>query len=609
MRVEDLNVERVGDDVVRSVRLSWVGGETRLWVRAPAAYAPADDDLSPFVPVATMLAMKRSEPLQLDGPVSPRLMTQLPEAQQLLSAWDPGLTRVPVRAARALDPGPPRPGHGCGFSRGVDSTYSAIAPRHPSERLTTLVFSTGWDPGDSVGTERELVDAARRAAAVVGLDVIVVGTNVREVMWRVLDWIDAHGATLAMLGLSLPGAFGRFTLASNVDHGNFLPRGSHPQLDPLWSTERVEVAHDSAALGRAGKLAHIVQARPELLDHLFVCFGGDSATNCGSCSKCLLTLACLQAAGGGGRSAAFPKHVDLDAVRALALPPLVTRLGWNSALAALEPTPENEPLRDAIAELLRNSSRVPLNPGPSTIAVHQERLLRAISAGDPYPPRAAGPEFPSAEIRELDGSWPPPRDVPEGRIGLLVTVDEDERRHAYGAGVVPPGTFIGELGALLAGEPHEGGVPLLLDEAGTPMLADGSRARSRRQAARWVMSPLRWRDLAGPVPRARSVARRSRDALRGRREPEANGTRVAGWLHRDGGPGRLALFAASHPALPDVLLTTEPHEPVALGYGEPELLGYLEDHAPATGRRGIARPALRWTRRWGQGATSLPSRL
>jgi hypothetical protein len=187
-----------------------------------------------------------------------------------------------------------------------------------------------------------------------------------------------------------------------------------------------------------------------------------------------------------------------------------------------------------------------------------------------------------------------------------VTVDEEDRRHAYGAGVVPPGVFIGELGALLAAEPPDGGVPLLLDRDGVPALDNGGG--SRRELARWVMSPLRWRDLAGPVPRARSVAARSRDALRARGAPAADGSRPVGWLHASPGPGRLPLYAAAHPVLRDVLLTTERHEAAALGYGEPRLLGHLEDLAPATGRRAIARPPLPWARRWGQVETSSPSR-
>ena len=65
-------------------------------------------------------------------------------------------------------------------------------------------------------------------------------------------------------------------------------------------------------------------------------------------------------------------------------------------------------------------------------------------------------------------------------------------------------------------------------------------------------------------------------------------------------PDRLPLYAARHPALDDVLLTTDPREAVALGYGRPALLVYLDACAPASGRLEVERPPLRWTHRWGQ---------
>jgi hypothetical protein len=387
-----------------------------------------------------------------------------------------------------------------------------------------------------------------------------------------------------------------------VDHGNFLPRGSHPQLDPLWSTERVEVVHDYAELDRAGKLAAIVRDRPGLLEHLHVCFTPDSAENCGRCAKCLLTMACLQAAGAGGLPSAFPGELDLDALRKLSFPPLMVRFGFNKAHAALPPTPEHEPLRDALAEMLRRSSRADWDEGDHSIYAHQERLLRAIWSGETYAARAAGPERPPADFGEPDPSWPPPSDAPGNLIGLLATVDEQARRHVYGAGLVPPGRYLGELGALLA-EPPEGDAVALRLDAGQPVL-ESLNGSARGAAARWALAPLRWPDLAGPIPRMRSAARRAQHALRALRT--ANGKagqpagEPAGWLHSSPAPGRIPLFAARHPAVDDVLLTTEEHEAEALGYGERRLLGYLEASAPASGRIGVHRPPLAWTHRWGQ---------
>jgi hypothetical protein len=139
VRLEDPRTVEAGDDLERSVRLRWIGGETRLWVRAPAALAGPEDDVSPWVPLAVVLAMRRAEPLLVDGPVSERLLHALSEAQEMLSMWNPWLTRVAVRATALTGPGTPAPGRAAAFSRGVDSMYVAAAPRPPGEALTHLV--------------------------------------------------------------------------------------------------------------------------------------------------------------------------------------------------------------------------------------------------------------------------------------------------------------------------------------------------------------------------------------------------------------------------------------------------------------------------------------
>src|SRR5205085_6312252 len=74
------------------------------------------------------------------------------------------------------------------------------------------------------------------------------------------------------------------------------PWGSHPMLDPLWSTERTTIVHDADAVSRAEKFAFLAE-RPRALANLKVCFEADSEYNCGVCEKCMLTMVGLRAAG------------------------------------------------------------------------------------------------------------------------------------------------------------------------------------------------------------------------------------------------------------------------------------------------------------------------
>jgi hypothetical protein len=185
----------------------------------------------------------------------------------------------------------------------------------------------------------------------------------------------------------------------------------------------------------------------------------------------------------------------------------------------------------------------------------------------------------------------------------VVGVEAARRAHVYGLDRLPAGAAIGELGALLR-EPGEGTLPLELDAGGLP-LVPGRRGRRRVAPGarlRWAVAPLGWREH-GLAARVRSVARRLVDATRaaGARPGSAVAISV-GWLHGSArAPDRVPLWAAVHPVVDDVLLSSDPADATRLGYGAPTLLGYLEATAPATGALGVRRPPLAWVARWGVG--------
>src|SRR5690606_31296538 len=71
--------------------------------------------------------------------------------------------------------------------------------------------------------------------------------------------------------------------------------GTHPLLDHLWSSDLTAIRHLGNDAFRAEKVAAIA-ARPELLDHLWVCHR-DPLENCGICPKCSRTMAVLKVLG------------------------------------------------------------------------------------------------------------------------------------------------------------------------------------------------------------------------------------------------------------------------------------------------------------------------
>jgi hypothetical protein len=410
MRVDDLR----HDGGERSVRIAWEGGESRLCVAVPAELAVEGDDLTQFVPIALMLAMRRGEPLGVDGAVSSTLLATLPTVQEMLSAWCPTFTRVPVRVGEIAAAVAPAEGRACCFSRGVDSTYSAARPRPPGEELTHLVYCDGLDPSYSAATSEARIAAAHAAASVVGLPLIVTRTNSAEVLFHVIDHADSYGAALAMVALSLAPAIGRFAIAPSRDYNSLVPRGAHPLLDPLWSSDRLMVSHDSMALDRPGKVRWLVENRPDLSPHLHVCWETDAAANCGRCMKCTTTALLLEIAGGLEQAGSLPPQVDLDAIRRSRDGSWNSRVGQNDIYRAIPPGPEFDDIRAAIAEVIRESARMPVSddPSPHGIFRHQARLQYAVLNGEPYTAMSSGPRAEPPEVGPLSGGWPPRRDPP-----------------------------------------------------------------------------------------------------------------------------------------------------------------------------------------------------
>ncbi len=380
MLVDDLRSRELEQDVERSVRMRWEGGELRLSFRVPAQAAAPAEDWSPFLPAALLAAMRRHEDLELEGPVSPRLLRRSELIQSAYEAWDPDARRCRVRVGGETHAGPRATGIACFFSRGVDSTFSATADRVEPGPLTHLVFCDRFLPMQHRAVREEEARRTRAAAELIGLPLLVVGTNFRELTDMLISWEDAHGPALAAIALLLGGRIGHVVIPSWADYRGLGACGTSPLLDPLWSTESVELEHDSTELGRTAKLAWLARERPELLRDLKVCLRENRPDNCGRCRKCLWTMACLQAAGALELVESFEEELDVDRVRALRPYDLQALLYWAQLCHELEGDPRNDELRGAILHALRRSAR------PTVIERVRRRLSRngRFDSADPF---------------------------------------------------------------------------------------------------------------------------------------------------------------------------------------------------------------------------------
>jgi hypothetical protein len=209
------------------------------------------------------------------------------------------------------------------------------------DEITDLIFISGFDiPLEDDLLRRRTSEMIRKIGSSFGKRVIEVETNHRSFLLSYLrrHWLRlAHGVGLASVGHLLSPFFKRIYIAASHTYADLVPLGSHPILDPLWSTEALEFVHDGCEANRIDKIALLSQF-DIALQNLRVCFfpRSQGAYNCGRCEKCLRTMINLHAVGALDRCTAFDTHLNVKRVSRLILSDESTRLFVKENLKTLE---------------------------------------------------------------------------------------------------------------------------------------------------------------------------------------------------------------------------------------------------------------------------------
>jgi hypothetical protein len=285
---------------------------------APEWLTPTGDA---FLAALLMPAMALGEELVIEAPVSSRLRRSARTVMDIYTAWwgdrhhvIPLRCLAPVPSVRDATAG----AVGLYFTAGVDSFYSLLKDVELStdaghEPVTHLLYAN-FERHRGLAYDR-LVDKLRRVAEETDRRLILIDTNVRSLTERTTFWPDYHGAALASVALALQGLLSRCLIAASYDYRNLPPWGSHPILDPLWSTETLEIVYDGAEASRAGKVADQIARSTLALETLSVCWRSEPGHNCGVCEKCLRTMAALEMAGSLGQCATVPRTLNMQALR------------------------------------------------------------------------------------------------------------------------------------------------------------------------------------------------------------------------------------------------------------------------------------------------------
>jgi hypothetical protein len=275
---------------------------------------------NPFVPTFLLLANMLGETLRLRGTVSPLLLHNAHNASALFQSWW-GMAPAAIEAD-ASDVTQPA-GAGCAlfFTRGVDSWHSALRDRTGEKRgkVSHLLYTPAFDRQYSAATRRRALALTREAADQLGLPLIKISHNGRDLLDRFINWERVFGGVLAGISLALGVWFSDTFRASCIDRDHLIPWGSHPDLDPLWSTERTTSHLDGVDVSRTDKVREIARSHVAL-ERIKVCWRDDIDTNCGQCDKCVRTQLALAIAGALERAPVF--LVPLTPRTVMSLPPI-----------------------------------------------------------------------------------------------------------------------------------------------------------------------------------------------------------------------------------------------------------------------------------------------
>lgn len=276
-------------------------------------------DASPFAAALLAPSMRMGQDLIIDGNISKKLYRGMQEIMEKMASWNIGLKKIEIQASSVSEDEPSKDGGQASFfSGGVDSFFTYIKHKESGNKVDYLILADGFDiclDNDQLWDQAsQMADDISRSE---GVDIIKVESNIRKLIEPVEIWDYTHGGCLAALGLSLRGGLNGIFIPSSLAYGQLLPWGSHPEIDPLWSTERVTFDHDGAETRRVDKVRYIAN-HPLALKNLRVCYiNAKGKFNCGVCDKCLRTMINLLSAGKLQEAETFPHAIDIENVKKL----------------------------------------------------------------------------------------------------------------------------------------------------------------------------------------------------------------------------------------------------------------------------------------------------
>jgi len=323
----------------------------KLWYKVSGESLTDHADV--FLSSCLYLAMSLRLPLHIEGNLSPGLIRSAGIIQQIAEKWYCSFSTIPLTNTQETSNRIFGHDVGCFFSGGVDSFYSLL--KH-FNNISKIIFVHGFDIPLSNYELRKIVSKElNEVSKEIGRELIEVETNLREISDQYIDWTHYFGSGLASVAHLLSSTFKRIYIPSSETYAHLEPCGSHPLLDPLWSTEHLEIIHDGCEATRIEKVRKIAQYEIAL-KKLRVCWENkENAYNCGVCEKCIRTMISLSAIGALDNCSAFKSKLDPYLVSQINIPNDLVLHHIDDNLKALKASPhENADISKALERCATN---------------------------------------------------------------------------------------------------------------------------------------------------------------------------------------------------------------------------------------------------------------
>lgn len=311
-------------------------------------------NMEAFLASALLPSMREGGTLVADGKASQRFLDAVDTILDIYCAWDSTLHRVDIRnVIPVIRESPKEDRVGTFFTGGVDSFYTLLKHR---DEITDLIFIHGFDVLlENTALRKKTSDMIHRIGSSFGKRVIEVETNLRSFLdshFRLSWGTLTFGVGLVSVGHLLFPFFKKIYIPGSYTYADLAPWGSHPLLDPLWSTETLEFIHDGCEAKRIDKVS-LLSEYDLALQSLRVCFFNlDGAYNCGQCEKCLRTMINLHVVGALDRCTTFDTRLDIKRVSNLIVSDESTRIFFKENLKALENRQGDLKLYKALCKIL-----------------------------------------------------------------------------------------------------------------------------------------------------------------------------------------------------------------------------------------------------------------